>query len=60
MEWLKKEATINNLNTMIDFILNNLKRDVEVTEHIDIEVRLLCEEVLMNILSYAYADDKEN
>ena len=60
MEWLKKEATINNLNTMIDFILNNLKRDVEVTEHIDMEVRLLCEEVLMNIISYAYADGKEN
>lgn len=54
MEWLKKEATLNNLNTMIDFILDNLKKDVYVTEHINMEVRLLCEEVLMNIISYAY------
>ena len=38
MEWLRKEATLNNLNTMIDFILNNLKKDVMVTEHIDMEI----------------------
>ena len=59
MEWLRKEATLNNLNTMIDFILNNLKKDVMVTEHIDMEIRLLCEEVLMNIISYAYEEDDD-
>ena len=56
MEWLRKEATLNNLSTMIDFILDNLKKDVNVTERIDMEIRLLCEEVLMNIISYAYED----
>ena len=59
MEWLRKEATLNNLNTMIDFILNNLKKDVMVTEHIDMDIRLLCEEVLMNIISYAYEEDDD-
>lgn len=59
MEWLRKKATLNNLNTMIDFILDNLKKDIDVTEHIDMEVRLLCEEVLMNIISYAYEEDKD-
>lgn len=54
MKWLRKKATLNNLNTMIDFILDNLKKDIDVTEHIDMEIRLLCEEVLMNIISYAY------
>lgn len=56
MEWLRKEATLNNLSIMIDFILDNLKNDVKVTERIDMEIRLLCEEVLMNIISYAYED----
>ena len=56
MEWLRKKATLNNLNTMIDFILDKLKNDIDVTEHIDMEVRLLCEEVLMNIISYAYEE----
>ena len=54
MKWLRKEATLNNLNVMIEFILNNLKKDVNVTDRINMEIRLLCEEVLMNIISYAY------
>lgn len=58
MKWLRKEATLNNLNIMIDFILNNLKNDVNVTERINMEIRLLCEEVLMNIISYAYEEDE--
>ncbi len=60
MKWLRKKATLNNLNTMIDFIIEHLKKDVDVTEHIDMEIRLLCEEVLMNIISYAYEDDEDN
>lgn len=59
MEWLRKKATLNNLNTMIDFILDNLKKDIDVTEHINMEITLLCEEVLMNIISYAYEKDKD-
>lgn len=59
MEWLRKEATLNKLNTMIDFIVRNLRKDVMITEHIDMEVRLLCEEVLMNIISYAYTEGKD-
>ncbi len=60
MEWLRKKATLNNLNTMIDFILEHLKKDVDVTEHVNMEIRLLCEEVLMNIISYAYEEDEDD
>lgn len=54
MEWLKKEATISNLNIMINFVMDNLKKDIKVTEHINMEIRLVCEEALMNIINYAY------
>lgn len=54
MEWLKKEATISNLNIMINFVMDNLKKDIKVTEHINMEMRLVCEEALMNIINYAY------
>ena len=60
MEWLRKKTTLNNLNTMIDFILEHLKKDVDVTEHVNMEIRLLCEEVLMNIISYAYEEDEDD
>ena len=46
MEWLRKEAKMCNLNIMIDFIIENLKKDVKVTDHVDMEIRLVCEEAL--------------
>ena len=54
MDWLRKEANICNLNIMIDFIIENLRKDVKVTKHVDMEIRLVCEEALMNIINYAY------
>ncbi|MGN0145526.1 MAG: ATP-binding protein [Clostridium sp.] len=58
MKWLRKEATLKNLNIMIEFILNNLKKDTDITEKINMEIRLLCEEALMNIISYAYEENE--
>lgn len=57
MKWLKKKAELDNLNTMIDFIMDHLKFNVKVTQHVDMEVRLLCEETLMNIITHAYPYD---
>ena len=54
MKWLKKRAELDNLNLMIDFIMEHLNINVKVTQHIDMEVRLLCEETLMNIITHAY------
>ena len=51
MDWLRKEANICNLNIMIDFIIENLRKDVKVTKHVDMEIRLVCEEALMNIIN---------
>lgn len=54
MDWVKKEAKMCNLNIMIDFIIENLKKDIKVTDHVDMEIRLVCEEALTNIINYAY------
>ncbi|WP_244834735.1 ATP-binding protein [Clostridium sp. BJN0001] len=54
MKWLKKEATINNLNEMIDFILDNLKVDTNISYHMEMQIRLLCEEAFVNIINHAY------
>ncbi len=42
------------MNSMIEFIMEHLNLNVKVTQHIDMEVRLLCEETLMNIITHAY------
>lgn len=54
MKWLKREADIKNLDSMIDFVMEHLKKNVRVTQHIDMEIRLVCEEALMNIINHAY------
>lgn len=54
MKWLKKEATMENLNEMIDFILDNVRNDTHISCHIEMQMRLICEEAFMNIINYAY------
>lgn len=54
MDWLRKEAKLCNLNIMIDYVIEKLKEDVKVTPHVDMEIRLVCEEALMNIINHAY------
>lgn len=54
MEWLKQEATLSNLNSMIDFVLDNLKEDIILPHRVKNQIRLLCEEVFMNVISHAY------
>ena len=56
MQWLKKEANISNLDSMINFILDNIKSEIELTRKRSMEVRLICEEVLLNIISYSYPE----
>ncbi len=60
MKWLKKKASLDNLNTMIDFIMEHLRLNIKVTQHIDMEVRLLCEETFMNIITHAYPHEYKN
>lgn len=54
MEWLNKKATLTNLDKAITFVLENMGRDMETTQKMLTEIRLICEEVFMNVISYAY------
>lgn len=58
MKWLRKEADIKNLNTMIEFVLSNIRNEIELTKKKSMEIRLICEEVLLNIISYSYPEGK--
>lgn len=58
MKWLKKEADISNLNLMIEFVLDNVKNYIDLTRKKTYEIRLICEEIMLNIISYSYPDGK--
>lgn len=58
MKWLRKKATLENLNSMIDFVLKNAENDVHLSKKKAMEIRLICEELLMNIISYSYPKEK--
>ena len=58
MKWLKKEATLNNLNTMIDDVLKGVSKSINLSKKKYMEIRLICEEVLLNIISYSYPNGK--
>lgn len=58
MKWLRKEATLENLNSMIDFVLKNAENDVQLSKKKAMEIRLICEELLINIISYSYPKEK--
>lgn len=54
MRKLIKGAVIENMNECIEFLLYNLKNDVELNKKSQNEIRMLCEEILINIINYAY------
>ena len=58
MKWLKKEATLNNLNPMIDDVLKGVSKSINLSKKKYMEIRLICEEVLLNIISYSYPNGK--
>lgn len=57
MEWIKNEAKLNQLEVFIEYVLEKLSEDIETTNKINTEIRLICEEVLMNVISYAYPNE---
>lgn len=58
MKWLRREATLNNLNPMIDDVLKGVGKSIELSKKKYMEIRLICEEVLLNIISYSYPNGK--
>ena len=58
MKWLKKEATLNNLNPMIDDVLKGVSKSINLSKKKYMEIRLICEEVLLNIIIYSYPNGK--
>lgn len=59
MEQISKKASIDNMNIVIEFLLEKLKADIELTKKEINDVHIICEEVLMNIISYAYNEISE-
>lgn len=59
MKQLSRKAVINNVNEIIDILLNELKTESKITKKSENEIRIICEEILVNIVSYAYEESKE-
>lgn len=55
MKSRKIPAIMDNLNDMLDFILEVLE-DTSVTSKYKNQIRLACEEALVNVIKYAYPD----
>lgn len=55
MKRLRLPAVLDNLEVMIEFIIKDLKEIVSDKKLIN-QIRLSCEEVLVNVISYAYPD----
>lgn len=60
MKWLEKEAVIDHLNDLIEFVISNLHTDVDSNRKFDMEIRLICEEVMTNTINYAYGQETGN
>lgn len=59
MEQLSRKATVNNVNEIIDILLNKLETINQITKKSKNEIRIICEEILINIVNYAYIENKE-
>lgn len=58
MKWIEKEATIENLENLILFVLDSLHLDVKPSKKLNMEMRLLCEEIFINIINHSYPTTK--
>ncbi len=59
MNEITVKATLENVDKVIEFICNPLK-ELEFNKKSIMHVRLACEEILVNIISYAYDDSPSN
>jgi len=56
---LKLPATMKNLDSMISYVLDKAKKFNLCDKKLLYKLRLVCEEVLVNIINYAYQDLNE-
>ena len=59
MKEITVDATMDNVEKVIQFVCNPLK-ELDFNKKSIMHVRLACEEILVNIVSYAYEDDSQN
>lgn len=53
---LTKCATVDNMNLIIELVLEEAESNILLTEKEKSDIRLICEEILVNIVHYAYSD----
>lgn len=56
MKRVKMPATLDSLEDMLDYIVNGLS-EIEADKKLINQIRLSCEEVLVNVISYAYQNE---
>lgn len=55
MKSIELPANLDNLNSLIDFVINGIK-DTRIDKKTLSKLRLVCEEIIINIINYAYPD----
>lgn len=55
---LTKKAKVENVNEMVDWALEQIDKHGQVSAKTNLQLRLICEEILVNISSYAYLADE--
>lgn len=53
---ITKSATVENMNLIIELVLEEAESNLSLTEKEKSDIRLICEEILINIVHYAYQD----
>lgn len=57
MEKIKMEAIMDNLETLIEFVLKKVNNMTKNDKKIENQMRLAMEEVLANVINYAYPNN---
>lgn len=55
---LTKIAMVENVNEMVDWTLEQIDNHGKVSNKTNLQLRLICEEILVNTSSYAYLSDE--
>ncbi len=58
MKQIVKEAKIENINDMINFVLAGMHEKKSGSKKLIFEIKIICEEILTNIIKYAYPFEK--
>lgn len=56
MNSYKTKAVMENLDSMIDFVIDNVKKLSGNDTKLEGKIRLVCEEAFVNVINYAYPD----